>query len=108
MAYIKNKTIVEIPALASKPPPNPLLGYDGTRTGRASTIRSGSSQASVTQSTIRNRVLLHDQRCFVTGALSTQLEACHLINAIRVKAGNRVRKEPLKEAVVRVPSLLTR
>jgi len=109
MAYLKTPTVVDTPSLAIETPSNPLFGYSGARTAPASTVRSSrSSQASGTQSTIRHRVLLHDQRCFVTGTLSIQLEACHLVNAIRMNAGNRAQKEPQKKQIVCVLSLLIR
>ena len=108
MAYLQGQ-VVNIPPLATKIPDNPLLGYPGARTAPASTAKSSrTSQASGTQSTIRHRVLLYDQRCFLTGAVSIQLEACHLVNAIRMNAGNRAEKEPKKKQVVRIPSLLKR
>ena len=109
MAYLEPEgQVVNIPALAAKIPSNPLLGYDGARTASASAVKSSKkSKASGTQSTIRNRVLLHDQRCFVTGAVSIQLEACYLVNAIRMDAGNRAEKEPKKKQIVRIPSPLT-
>jgi hypothetical protein len=103
MAVIKDGDIVDIPAVSKKVPPNPLLGYDGRRT--ASPSLAGSS-SSMTQSTLAHRVLLKDQRCLITGAISTQLQACHLINVIRMQPSNRAVKLPLKEEVVRSPLFL--
>ena len=105
MAYIRNQNVVDIPTLAKTIPPNPLLGYPGTSTAPASTAKS--SKGSSTQSTLRHQALLRDQRCLVTGAASTQLEACHLMNTIRINDSNRMEKEPLKDRVVCVLSLPT-
>jgi len=107
MACIRDKNVVDIPTLAKTIPPNPLLGYAGSGTAPASAA-SGSSKGSSTQSTLRHRVLLYDQRCFVTGAVSNQLEACHLINAIRMDKSNRTTKKPLKDQVVSISSFPTR
>ena len=106
MACIRDKNVVDIPALAKTIPPNPLLGYSGIRTAPASAPKS--SKGSTTQSTLRHRVLLYDQRCLLTGAVSNQLEACHLINAIRMDKSNRATKEPLKDLVVSISSFPTR
>ena len=97
MAQIKDGHIVDIPPVSRNVPPNPLLGYEGHRTAPPS---SAGSAASVTQSTLAHRVLLRDQRCLITGAVSNQLQACHLINTIRMTTSNRAEKLPLKKEVV--------
>ena len=99
MALIRAGYIVDIPDVSKDVPPNPLLGYNGLRTAPAS---SAGSSFSVTQSTLAHRVLLNDQRCLITGAVSNQLQACHLINTIRINESNRAEKLPLKQEVVRV------
>ncbi len=98
MAHIRDGYIVDIPPVSKNLPPNPLLGYNGPRTAPPSLDGSSSS---VTQSTLAHRVLLKDQRCLITGAVSTQLQACHLINTIRMNVCNRAEKLPLKQEVVR-------
>lgn len=105
MAHIKatDPNVVEIPPVSQSIPPNPLLGYDGHNTAPPSTVTSTSS---TTQSSLTHKVLLYDQRCFITGAVSSQLRACHLINAIRMDDSNQEEKLPLKKAVVRSPLLL--
>ncbi|KAF9647201.1 hypothetical protein BDM02DRAFT_2747636 [Thelephora ganbajun] len=103
MAYVRDQT-VDIPPVSKKIPPNPLLGYNRTHTATASSAKS--SRVSATQSTLTHRVLLYDQRCLVTGAVSTQLQACHLINTIRMNNSNREIKAPLKDEVVRSLSLI--
>ncbi|KAJ7093189.1 hypothetical protein C8R44DRAFT_815808 [Mycena epipterygia] len=75
---------VEIYPISKRIPPNPLLSYNGTKTEPAS-VWSRSSAGSVSQSLLAHRILLYDQRCLLTGAVSTDIQACHLINAIRTK-----------------------
>ena len=87
MALVRNRNVVDIPAVSSNIPRNPLLGYNGSRTSLPSA--SGSSGTSTTRKTLARRVLLYDQRCLVTGAASNQLQACHLVNAIRNKPNKR-------------------
>jgi len=83
---VKGRQIVDIPAVSKNQPSNPLLGYNGAHTAPPSTAKS--STLSDTQRTLANLVLLRDQRCLVTGAASIQLQACHLVNTIRVKKSN--------------------
>ena len=103
---VRGEQIVDIPAVSKNPPPNPLLGYGGVHTAPPSTAKS--STLSITQRTLTNRVLLRDQRCLVTGAVSNQLQACHLVNSIRTKKSNENTNSPIKRAVVRSPLFLTR
>ena len=91
--------VVTIPSVSEKAPPNPLLGYDKSHTRTPSLATSASG--AVTQKTLANKVLLRDQRCLVTGAVSSQIQACHLVNAIRYKSSNKQIKMPLKLDVVR-------
>lgn len=104
MAYVRGE-VVKLPSVFKDIPPNPLFGYDSPHTAPPSTV--GSSEAA-TQSTLKHRLLLYDQRCLVTGGFSTQLQACHLVKPIRTNDSNRKIKEPLKELVVRVLSFLKR
>ena len=104
MAYLRGENIVDIPPVSKNTPPNPLLGYDGSGTAPPSMTTLASS---TTQSTLAHRVLLYDQRCLVTGAVSNQLQPCHLVNAIRMDESNREEKLSLKKEVVRSPPFLT-
>lgn len=90
--------IVQLPPVSQNIPPNPLLGYSGGSTAPPST--AGKLTSGITQSTLAHQVLLHDQRCLVTGAISSQLQACHLINAICMDKSNEEVKHPLKKKVV--------
>jgi len=98
MAYIRDTNIVDIPPVSQGIPPNPLLGYDGCNTAPPSPATSTSGTI---QSTLTHKLLLRDQRCLVTGAVSTQLKACYLINAIHIGKSNREEKLALKKEVVR-------
>jgi len=102
MSYITDGNIVDIPRVSVNVPPNPLLGYDGQGTAPPCSANS------VTQSTLAHRLLLRDQRCIITGAVSNQLQACHLINTIRMTTSNRAEKLSLKEEIVRNPLLLNK
>lgn len=104
MAYIRDKCIVDIPPLSKNLPPNPLLGYNGDCTAPPSPATSTSS---VTRSVITHRVLLYDQRCLVTGAVSNQLRACHLVTTICTNKSNQEEKLSLKKEVVRSLLFLT-
>jgi len=98
MIHIRDRDIVDIPHVSVNAPPNPLLGYEGHRTAPPSLAGSSTS---VTQSTLAHRLLLRDQRCLITGAVSNQLQACHLINTIRMTTSNQAEKLPLKREIVR-------
>lgn len=98
MAYVRGEDIVDIPPVSKEIPPNPLLGYNGDDPAPPS---STTSTTSVTQNTLLHQVLFYDQRCLVTGAVSTQLQPCHLVNMIRVNDSNQEEKVALKEEVVR-------
>jgi len=107
MSFLRGENIVEIPPVSENVPANPLLGYTGTETAPPSEV---TSTTSVTQSTLAHRLLFYDQRCLVTGAVSSQLQACHLVNAIRVdksKPGKQKEKAATKEKVVRSLPILT-
>ena len=49
------------------------------------------------QSILKHQVRLYDHRCLVTGAVSTQLRACRLVDTICTKESNRE-----KELLVRI------
>jgi len=98
MAFITDKGFVDIPSITEKSPPNPLLGYDGCRTASPSSVASSDYMS---QSTLTHRVLLYDQRCLVTGGVSDQLQACHLVSTIHMDESNRQEKSNLKKRVVR-------
>jgi hypothetical protein len=104
MAYIKDTNFVDIPPVSRNIPPNPLLGYDSHSTAPPSTVASVSS---MTRSTLTHKVLLYDQRCLVTGAVSSQLQPCHLINTICMDKTNQEEKLTLKKEVVCCLPLLT-
>ncbi|KAJ6561572.1 hypothetical protein DFH09DRAFT_496031 [Mycena vulgaris] len=48
-------------------------------------VSSVNTANSATQRVLANRILFNDQRCFLTGSVSTEIQACHLIDAIRPK-----------------------
>lgn len=98
MAYIRDTNIVDIPPVSQGIPTNPLLGYDGRSTAPPSPT---TSTFGTTQSTLTHKLLLRDQRCLVTGAVSAQLKACHLINTVRIDKSNQEEKLALKKEVVR-------
>ena len=104
MAHIRGQNIVDIPPASNKLPPTPPLGYNGDGTAPPSTATSTSS---VTQGTLARQVLLYDQRCLVTGAVSTQLQACRLINTIHTAVSSGGEKL-LKNEVMRSLSLSAR
>jgi len=96
---------IQLPPVSQHIPPNPLLGYGGGNTAPPST--TGKSMSGIAQSTLTHRLLLYDQRCLVTGAVSTQLQACHLINTIHMDKSNEEAKNPLRENVVCTLPFLT-
>ena len=100
MAFIVGNA-VDIPAVTKQLPPNPLLGYDGFSTAPPS---PSSARLSSAQSTLAHRVLLNDQRCLITGAVSSQLQACYLIP---MKVSNKDEKLIMRKEVVRRPFLNT-
>jgi hypothetical protein len=61
------------------------------------------TENSATRRVLANRVLFYDQRCFLTGSVSPETQACHLINTIRPKG--KERKKRLKEQIVRARPL---
>jgi len=99
MAYIKDRNIVGIPPVSTKTPPNPLLGYDGGETAPPSTT---SSTSSANQSTLTHRALLYDQRCLVTGSVSTQLRPYRLVNVGSMDKSNLEEKLARKKEMVRI------
>ena len=102
MAYIDadGKT-VKIPSVREKPPYNPLLP-DYTRfPPPPSTTGSLKASQETDQNILEHELLLYDQCCLVTGAVSTQLQVYHLVNAIPMD-------ESEKKQVVRIPSFLKR
>ena len=105
MAYIRDRNTVDILPVSRKPPPNPLLGYDGGETAPPSTATSPSC---ATQNSLAHWVLLYDQRCLVTGAVSTQLRPYHLVNKIHINKSNPEEKLAQKKEVVRSLSFLIR
>jgi len=97
MAYFRDEGIIDIPPVSKEIPPNPLLGYNGVGPAPPS---SATPTTDMTQSTLAHQVLFYDQRCLVTGAVSSQLEPCYLVNAIRANDSNREEKLALKKEVV--------
>lgn len=108
MAYITGETVIDIPPVSRGIPGNPLLGYNK---GRTATVSTPTSTASATQSTLSHQLLFRDQRCAVTGAASNQLQACCLVNTIRVRKSSTPKKREenaaAKRAVVRGISFST-
>ena len=104
MPYIKNGQVVCNPPPSERLPPNPLLGYDGDRPAPPS---EAGSTYSKTLSRLTNQVLFYDQRCLVTGTVSTALQAFHLVNAIRSKESDQEGKKSLKKEVVHNPVVLS-
>jgi len=104
MAYIKGRNIVDIPPVSTKAPPNPLLGYDGDETAPPSTT---SSTSTANQSTLTHQALLYDQRCLITGAVSTQLRPYRLVNVGHINQSNREEKLVRKKEMVRSLSFST-
>lgn len=95
MAHIRNN-FIDIPRVTETLPANPLLGFKApTSVPSVAPPTSGSNQK-----TLARKALLYDQRCLVTGAVSNQLQACHLINIIRAGSSNRKEKLPLRKQVV--------
>ena len=107
MAYVRGHDFVHIPAVSKNLPPNPLLDYNRTHAAPPVTTKS-SMRAGVTQSTLAHRVLSNDQRCLVTGAISNQLQPCHLVNTIRMNSANQAEKHAQKKDVVSSLSSQTR
>ncbi|KAJ7675817.1 hypothetical protein DFH06DRAFT_1292062 [Mycena polygramma] len=72
---------------------NPLLNPQLGVTTPGPSVRSSKSGQSInstgTQSALAHRVLFKDQRCILTGLVSSELQACHLVNAIRTKKKQR-------------------
>jgi len=97
MAHIKDHNFVDILPISLKVPPNPLLGYDENKTALPSTA---TSEPGLSQRTLKHRVLLYDQRCLVTGAVSNQLQTCYLISPIHVGGSNQEKKLHQKKEVV--------
>ena len=54
-----------------------------------------------TRSTLARQLLLYDQRCLVTGAVSNRIQPYPLINTVRVNESGQVENPPMKEKVVR-------
>ncbi|KAJ7116373.1 hypothetical protein C8R44DRAFT_879748 [Mycena epipterygia] len=77
--------LIVIQDVAKKPPANPLLMSEIVNRTPAPSVKTTSSMNSSSQSVLANRILFNDQRCFLTGEVSTETQACHLINAIRTK-----------------------
>lgn len=101
MSFIPEGTqTVEIPSVNDGQPHNPLLGDNE---------RDPSEEQKIV---LKYELLKCDQRCLVTGTVSTQLQACHLVNAIRTgnpgqkkkgRKGKKEKKEDLEKRVVRTP-----
>ncbi|KAJ7246345.1 hypothetical protein C8J57DRAFT_1724768 [Mycena rebaudengoi] len=81
---IDDPNIVVIPDVVKKPPANPLLRRDTVK-GTPAPSAKATSMFGFSQSVLANRVLFNDQRCLLTGEVSTEIQACHLINATHNK-----------------------
>ncbi|KAJ7688364.1 hypothetical protein B0H17DRAFT_1202924 [Mycena rosella] len=98
--------IIIIQEVASKPPANPLLSTEFRSKTPAPSLKASSSvntANSTTQRVLSNRILFNDQRCFLTGSVSTEIQACRLINAIRPK-----QKKAKMDLKAQVEFILTR
>ncbi|THU88780.1 hypothetical protein K435DRAFT_865931 [Dendrothele bispora CBS 962.96] len=76
---------IVIPSPADKLPPNPLLlGREPTSVA-ASSQRSSIASVDIPKEdkTLRNKLLKTDQRSFLTGVVSVDLQAAHILNTIR-------------------------
>jgi hypothetical protein len=102
LLHSSDPNIIVIPDIVKKPPANPLLRSEVVDKTPAPSVKATSSVFSYSQSVLENRVLFNDQRCFLTGEVSSEIQACHLINTIRTKQESA--KIILKEQVVRRPS----
>ncbi|KAJ7491294.1 hypothetical protein FB451DRAFT_637585 [Mycena latifolia] len=78
-----NPNLIVIQDVVKKPPANPLLMSGIVSRTPAPSVETTSSMHSFSQSVLANRILFNDQRCFLTGEVSTETQACHLISAIR-------------------------
>jgi hypothetical protein len=74
--------IIVIPDVVKNPPANPLLRSEVFDKTPAPSVKATSSDS---QSVLENRVLFNDQRRFLTGEVSSEIQACYLINTIRTK-----------------------
>ncbi|KAJ7888841.1 hypothetical protein B0H13DRAFT_2533119 [Mycena leptocephala] len=95
-----NPNIVTIAPVVAKPPANPLFFLENISRTPVPSLRPASSintENSATRRVLANRVLFYDQRCFLTGSVSPETQACHLINTIRPKG--KERKKRLKEQI---------
>lgn len=83
---------VKIPPVQLGLPRHPFFGYKRTPSEER-------------ENNLKYELLKYDQRCLVTGTVSPQLQACHLVNTIRTeKCTPKVKKkrEDLKKQVVRI------
>ena len=83
-------------SVQGEPPRNPLLGHTERDTTPPSTIRSSKANREMHQSILKHQVRLYDHRCLVTGAVSTQLWACRLVDTICTESNRE------KEFLVRI------
>ncbi|THU88775.1 hypothetical protein K435DRAFT_969348 [Dendrothele bispora CBS 962.96] len=101
MSKVENERIV-IPSPADKLPPNPLLlGREPTSVA-ASSQRSSIASVDIPKEdkTLRNKLLKTDQRSFLTGVVSVDLQPAHILNTIRkAKPGSEaeVRKQEVEK-----------
>jgi hypothetical protein len=101
-----NPNIVTIAPVAGKPPANPLFSLENVSRTPVPSVKPASStntENSLSQQVLANRALFYDQRCFLTGSVSPETRACHLINTIRSKG--KEAKKRLKEQIVRARPL---
>ncbi|KAJ7151183.1 hypothetical protein C8R46DRAFT_1123494 [Mycena filopes] len=87
-------------AIAKRLPGNPFFYPDTTNTAPPTTRSSAASTFTRSQSTLSHKIAFHDQRCLFTGAVTTELRACHLINTIRTKNNTKKSTKALIEFIL--------
>jgi len=95
MSFIKFDTDTQQQRVAIPPskrlPPNPHIGDGPVALGRALTSPSETDEANSEwcpegqiDKSLRYRLLASDQRSFFTGSAACDLQAAHIINAVRI------------------------
>ncbi|KAJ7508538.1 hypothetical protein B0H11DRAFT_2304690 [Mycena galericulata] len=99
----KDPNLIVIQDVDRTPPANPLLMTETitkTPAPSAKVLSSLNTANSATQRVLVNRILFNDQRCFLTGSVSTEIQACHLITTIRTKNQDKINLKAQVEFVL--------